>query len=367
VSTEIAETLLDCPVALAERYDLALLDLDGVVYIGRDPVPGAAEALESARGAGIRLCYVTNNASRPPQVVAEHLRSLGVPASDEEVVTSAQAAAALLAERLPAGAAVLVVGGEGLNQALLAEGLTPVSSVRDAPRAVVQGFSPDIGWRLLAEGARAVHEGLPWLATNTDRTVPTRYGPAPGNGTLVAAIATATGVEPEVAGKPEPPLFLQAAHRYGSTAPLVVGDRLDTDIAGAHAAAMPGLLVLTGVSGARDALGASPSQRPHYLGTDLHALVQPHRAPRPEPPENGNDQARRSSAWRCGAAVATVRDGGLHTLEAGPDPLDLLRAGCAAAWERADAAQARDGSGDLDVAGFLGGLARLDGALPWAR
>src|SRR5262244_1686344 len=114
VSTETAATLLDCPVALTERYDLALLDLDGVVYIGRDPVPGAAAALESARVAGIRLCYVTNNASRPPQVVAEHLRSLGVPASDEEVVTSAQAAAALLAERLPAGAAVLVVGGEGL-------------------------------------------------------------------------------------------------------------------------------------------------------------------------------------------------------------------------------------------------------------
>ena len=362
MTADVASTLLACPVVLADRYDLALLDLDGVVYIGRDAVPGAAEALASARAAGIRICYVTNNASRPPQAVADHLRALGVPASDEEVVTSAQAAAAMLAERLPTGSAVLVVGGEGLNQALLVEGLVPVGSVRDAPRAVVQGFSPDIGWRLLAEGARAVHQGLPWLATNTDRTVPTRYGPAPGNGTLVAAIATATGVEPEVAGKPRPPLFLQAARRYASSAPLVVGDRLDTDIAGAHAAGMPALLVLTGVSGARDVLTAPPTQRPHYLSGDLHGLVQAHPAPQPLEPDATSAEA--STAWRCGAAVVAVRDGALRVLQPGPDPLDLLRAGCAAAWEQADADGATVG---LDLTELIGVLARLDGGPVWAR
>ena len=241
---------------LVEVYDLVLLDLDGVVYIGPAAVPGAAEALDRVRAAGVRTAFVTNNASRPPEAVGAHLRELGVHAEDDDVVTSAQAAAAILNRRLPAGSAVLVVGGEGLYRALEAVGLKPVASVDENPAAVVQGFSPDIGWRLLAEGTRGVRSGLPWIATNTDLTVPTPYGPAPGNGTLVAAIATATSVTPEVAGKPQPTLFLEAVKRYGAERALVVGDRLDTDLEGARAAGMIGLAVLTGVHRVRDLLDA---------------------------------------------------------------------------------------------------------------
>ena len=221
-------------VPLVEAYDLAVLDLDGVVYVGPDAVPGAAEALAKARAAGMAMAFVTNNASRPPQAVVDHLVRLGVEAQLDDVVTSAQVAARMLAERLPAGSAVLVVGGAGLRIALTENGLRPVTSVDDAPAAVVQGFSPDLDWRLLAEGTRAVRAGLPWIATNLDLTVPTPYGPAPGNGALVGLVATAAGKGPDdVAGKPAPGSFHEAARRHASSRPLVVGDRLDTDLEGA--------------------------------------------------------------------------------------------------------------------------------------
>lgn len=346
--------LLGCEVPLVERYDLALLDLDGVVYVGPDAVPGAALALTDARAAGMRLVFVTNNASRPAEVVAEHLTQLGVQAATDEVMTSAQAAASLLAQRFPVGAKVLVIGGAGLRTVLEAEGLVPVDSVDDGPVAVVQGFSPEVGWRMLAEGSRAVRSGLPWLATNLDPTFPTRYGPAPGNGTLVAAVATATGVQPEVAGKPQPELFKQAVRRYASTAALVVGDRLDTDLEGARAAELDGLLVLTGVSGAVDVLTAAPHRRPSYLATDLSGLHQSQPVPEPE-----------ATGWRCRQAVVRVEGGSLGVVESGADPLDLLRAGCAAAWAATDAASGRVGPIDGDRLVAL--LARLDGAGGWAR
>jgi HAD superfamily hydrolase (TIGR01450 family) len=342
------QTLLGCDTAPAEAYDLALLDLDGVVYIGREPVRGAAEALEGARSAGMRIAFVTNNASRTPQAVADQLTSLGVKAAAADVVTSAQAAAAVLAARLPTGARVLVVGGEGLRWALEQEGLRPVSSMDDDPAAVVQGFSPDLGWRMLAEGSRAVRAGLPWLATNTDLTVPTAYGPAPGNGTLVAAIAAATGVRPDVAGKPRPPLFEQAVRRYRSRSPLVVGDRLDTDIEGAHAAGMPAMLVLTGVSGATDVITAPTEHRPHLLARDLGGLLAPHPAPR-----------RSGTGWTCGGAEVSAEGDRLHVVRPGEDALDLLRAACATAW-------ATDGTPPAPDE-VIAGLVRLEGGTGWAR
>ena len=362
--------LLGCDLPLVEAYDLALLDLDGVVYIGPDAVPGAADALDAARRAGLRLVYVTNNASRTAATVAEHLTSLGVPAAEDDVMTSAQAAAAVLAQRFPAASPVLVVGGEGLRGALRAEGLTPVGSVDDGPVAVVQGFSPDLGWPLLAEGARAVRAGLPWMATNLDRTFPTPYGPAPGNGALVEAVVIATGVRPEVAGKPQPVLFEQAARRYGSRRPLVVGDRLDTDLEGARAAGMDGLLVLTGVSGAADVLAEQPHRRPAYLAADLTGLQQPH--PAPEPATGAGP-----GAWRCRDAVV-ARDGDrLVVAEQGKDPVDLLRAACAASWAGTGAAP--DGGDGADrghragrfeppaVDQVVGALAGFDGVAGWAR
>ena len=349
---------------LSEVYDLVLLDLDWVVYIGPAAVPGAAPALERVRAAGVRTAFVTNNASRPPEVVAAHLRELGVQAVDDDVVNSAQAASALLARRLPAGSAVLVVGGEGLYRALEAVGLKPVSSVDDQPLAVVQGFSPDVNWKLLAEGTRAVRSGLPWIATNTDMTVPTPYGPAPGNGTLVAALVSATGLQPEVAGKPQPTLFQEAMKRYGARRPLVVGDRLDTDLVGARAAGMDGLVVLTGVHRVPDLLAAEPQRRPHLIARDLNGLLDAH-------PAVGETEA----GWSVGEAVVTIaadletkggagsESAGLVVVQAGSDPLDLVRAGCAAAWAYADA----HAGATFDPAPLLEALYRLDESGPWER
>lgn len=355
-------TATDPPIAtlggtkgpLIDQHDLLLLDLDGVVYVGPHAVPGAREALRRARDQGLHLAYVTNNASRPAPVVAAHLTRLGITAEPDEVVTSAMAGAALLRERLGPGRRVLVIGGEGLQWALEREGLTPVSRFDEEPDAVIQGFSPDVGWRLLAEGTRAIRSGLPYVATNTDLTVPTEFGPAPGNGTLVAAVVTASGVTPTIAGKPQPHLFRDAARRCGGRAPLVVGDRLDTDLEGARAAGMPGLAVLTGVTGAADLLGCPAHQRPTYLGRDLDSLFDVHPQPTVLPAT-----ARGEVAAQCrDAVVARPAAGGhLDVRRAGSDALDLLRAACACAWHAADQALPV-----VDIAPVVEGVAAMAAA-----
>jgi HAD superfamily hydrolase (TIGR01450 family) len=267
-------------VPLSSVYDVALLDLDGVVYVGRDAVPTAAAALAEARRRGLRLAFVTNNAARPPDVVAAHLTELGIQASPAEVVTSAQAAAHYLADRLPAGAPVLVVGTTGLWQAVAERGLRPVDRMGDGVQAVVQGYSPELSWRQLAEGAVAIRSGLPWIATNLDATVPSARGPLPGNGSMVAALRHATGAVPVATGKPDPTMHREMVVRTGARRPLVVGDRLDTDIEGATAVGCASLLVLTGVTSPAAALAAPPAHRPTYLGRDLGALLEAH--PRPD-------------------------------------------------------------------------------------
>jgi HAD superfamily hydrolase (TIGR01450 family) len=335
-STTSKGGLLGCPTPLAKAYDLALLDLDGVLYIGPDAVPGAPRALVEARRAGLRACFVTNNASRTPSAVAEHLSRLGIPARTDEVVTSAQVASVILARRLPPGAPVLVVGGEGLRVALTERGLRPVRSVDEGPQAVVQGFNPDLSWRDLAEGTRAVRSGLFWMATNLDLTVPTPHGPAPGNGALVGLVAGAAGRQPDaVAGKPRPESFQEAARRYGSSRPFVVGDRLDTDLEGARAAGQDGLLVLTGVSGATDVIGCPAHRRPTYLGRDLTALLQAH-------PEVDLEFAASGDGIRsrCGQARVIAVDGRLRVEQPGVDALDVLRAAAQVAWAWADRAWA---------------------------
>ena len=309
--------------ALIDRHDSVLLDLDGVLYIGPDAVPGAPEAVAAARASGMRVAFVTNNASRTPDAVAAHLRSLGIAAEAEDVVTSAQAAATLVADAVAPGAAVLVVGGEGLDVALAEKGLRPVRHASQDVAAVVQGFSPDVGWRLLAEGTYAVNAGLPWIASNLDVTVPTRQGPAPGNGTLVDVIATATGRRPVAAGKPQTPLHLEAVQRTGAQDPLVVGDRLDTDIEGAHRAGVASLLVLTGVTTPVDLALAERAHRPTYVCTDLWSgLVRRHPAVR----------RHEGGGWTCGGWVCTVTDAGI-ALVGGSDALDALRAVCVACWQ----------------------------------
>jgi HAD superfamily hydrolase (TIGR01450 family) len=322
--------LRGCPQPLAVAYDTALLDLDGVVYVGREAVPGAAEALAAAREGGMRLAFVTNNAARTPETVARHLTEIGVPARAEEVVTSAQAAASVVAGLVPPGAPVLVIGGDGLVAALRERGLRPVWSTVDAPAAVVQGFAPTVDWRQLTEGALTVARGVPWVASNLDRTIPVPGGRAPGNGAFVEVVRIATDREPvAVAGKPEVPLHQESIRRSGARRPLVVGDRLDTDIEGAVRGGSDSLLVLTGVTTPELALHAPPEARPTYVAADLRALS------RPQPEVTATEDGR----WRCGGWTATVTDGAVR-LDGGGEADDALRAACAAAWTSGEVVEA---------------------------
>ena len=312
--------LRGCAEPLDTAYDVALLDLDGVVYLGGTAIPGAAQALRKAGEAGMRLAYVTNNAFRTPAAIAALLTSFGVAAEPQDVVTSAQAAARMLAERLPAGALVLVIGGIGLRMAVRERGLTPVSTAAARPLAVVQGYSPDVSYSMLAEGGLAVAAGALFVASNGDLTLPSGRGRQPGNGSLIQVIATATGVRPVVAGKPEPPLHRESVLRTGAKRPLVVGDRLDTDIEGAHRVGADSLLVLTGVTSPADAVLASPSQHPTYLAADLAGLLGPH------PKVTSQD-----GAFGCGGWTARVAGDRLE-LTGGGERIDGLRALCSAAW-----------------------------------
>jgi len=322
---------------LDTAYDVALLDLDGVVYLGGTAIPGAAEALRKASAAGMRLAYVTNNAFRTPAAIAALLTSFGAPASPDDVVTSAQAAARLLAERLPAGAPVLVIGGSGLRMAVRERGLRPVSTAAEQPRAVVQGYSPDVSYSMLAEGGLAVAAGALFVASNGDLTLPSRRGRQPGNGSLIQVVATATGVQPLVAGKPEPPLHHESVLRTGARHPLIIGDRLDTDIEGAHRVGADSMLVLTGVTGPAEAVLAAPSQRPTYLAEDLAGLLEPH-----------PDVTVKDGAFSCGGWTARITKDRLE-LDGDGERIDGLRALCAAAWAQAGDAQAGDAdAGDTD-------------------
>lgn len=321
-------TLTASPKPLATSFDVALLDLDGVVYVGPDAVPGAPEALAQARKAGMRLAFVTNNAARPPAAVAEHLRSLSIPAEPEEVITSSQAAAHYLADRLPDGAKVLVVGTTGLIEALRERGLQPVFSADDGPVAVVQGYSPQLDWKQLAEGAIAIRGGAFWVATNLDPTVPSPRGPLPGNGSMVAALRHATGVTPVSTGKPDPTMHRESVQRSGAATPIVVGDRLDTDIEGAAAVGCSSLLVLSGVTGVSELLAASPQHRPDYLAPTVAGLLSAHPA---VAVYGSRAQCGRWAAEADGSALTLSRDGGDEATDS-VDELDPLRALCAAAW-----------------------------------
>lgn len=324
-------------MTLLAKHDALLLDLDGTVYRGPEPIPGAAAAIARARDAGVPVRFVTNNASKSPAEVAEHLRAVGLTAEPSEVATSAQAAAGLLAARLAAipgasalqehvsalqvhvPAEVLVVGTESLAAEVEAVGLRAVRKNTPDTRAVVQGHSPTTAWPDLAEACLAIRAGALWVACNVDPTLPTERGELPGNGSMVAAMRTATGREPTVAGKPEPALFEQAARAAGAKKPLVIGDRMDTDIAGAAAAGFDSLLVLSGVTTPSTLLTAPEGQRPQYVAAGLDAVLEP------------------AEALAVGAAAEwqVDVDDERQALEVSGegDALSLLRALCEPAWK----------------------------------
>lgn len=305
---------------LISGFDALLSDLDGVVYAGNGAIPRAIEALNGLDEHSVVLAYVTNNASRSPQAVAAHLSELGAPASAEQVFGSADAGAELLAQKLPRGSKVLVVGSAYLRDCVSDYGMEIVSSHQDEPQGVIQGFDPSIGWKDLSEAAFSVNRGAVWVATNTDRTIPRAEGIAPGNGMLVAAVQATTDARPAVAGKPEPLLFQRAAEHFQATRPLVVGDRLDTDILGGNNAGFSTVLVLTGVDTAATALAARSAERPDFLISDLSKLYEPY----PTTQVTG-------FGIRCGTAMASV-NGNSITIDGDENNLDAWRAACAAWW-----------------------------------
>ncbi|MBM7170807.1 HAD-IIA family hydrolase [Streptomyces sp. G44] len=327
--------------ALSEAYDTALLDLDGVVYTGGHAIAYAVESLGTAREGGMHLAYVTNNALRTPDAVAEHLTELGIETAASDVITSAQAVARLVSEQVPEGARVLVIGGEGLRVALRERGLEPVESADDDPAAVVQGYGgPDLAWGRFAEAGYAVARGVPWFASNTDLTIPSARGIAPGNGAAVEVVRIATGAEPQVAGKPLPPMHRETILRTGAERPLVVGDRLDTDIEGAFHGGVDSLLVLTGVTDGAQLVAARPEHRPTYVDADLRGMLTGQ--PEVAPVDGGG--------FACGGWTAAVRGGEL-ALDGEGEAMDGLRALCAAAWT-----EAGDGVCGLDAGKALSRL-----------
>lgn len=327
---------------LAASYDLLMFDLDGVVYVDGHAVDHAAESIAAAREGGAHIAFITNNASRTPQEVATHLRQLGITADPGDVVTSAQAAAHLLLDDHGEGAHIAVLGADGLVAALTEAGLEPVHVGDPSAVAIVSGYAPEIRWGVIMQAATQIRNGLPWVATNADLTLPTDNGLAPGHGLLVRLISDFAGVTPRVAGKPQRPLLDETRRRVSGERPLMVGDRLDTDIAGGRQAGTDSLLVMTGVSSLADLVSARPDERPSWIGHDLTALGRA-----------GLSAAEESGRFTAGPWTAHVRSGQLRvdereceSREEGADHDAWWTAVAAAAWSHLDhSGEAADASG----------------------
>lgn len=312
-----------------DGVDTLFADLDGVVYAGPGAIPHAVESL-NAIAKERRVGYITNNASRTDESVAAHLRDLGLSCTAEDIVTSPQAAMEILRSAAPSGSTILVIGGEGLISEVVKAGFVVTESALDTPAAVIQGFSPDVGWKHLAEASFALNarsethpDGIPWIATNMDWTIPVERGTAPGNGTLVSAVHLAAGRMPIVAGKPEVAIFEEARKRFDVSNALYVGDRLDTDILGANRAKMRSALVLTGIDGPKQVLAAPEGQRPDLILADLRDLLEPY-------PET---EVSKKGAVTVGTATVHVAANDVDIVIDKPGTgLDLLRATCQLIW-----------------------------------
>ncbi|MPS75244.1 MAG: HAD-IIA family hydrolase [Microbacterium sp.] len=308
-----------------DGVDTILADLDGVVYAGPGALPHAVESLNAA-AATARLGYITNNAARTDASVAAHLTSRGLTVAPDYVVTSPQSWMRLLSGVVPPPATILVVGGDGLVDEVQKAGYTVTRSADADPQAVVQGFAPEVAWTDLAEAAFALkvpeeEGGIPWIATNTDWTIPRERGVAPGNGTLVSAVHTAVGRLATVAGKPETPIFQEALDRFGASRALFIGDRLDTDIMGASRAGIDSALVLTGIDRPKHVLAAPEGSRPTYILGDLRGLHEPYPVP-----------TVTDGVYDVGGAAVRVHGADVEIVAESGNQLDLLRAGAAAIW-----------------------------------
>lgn len=263
--------------ALIDGYDAALFDLDGVIYLGPQVVPGATELMANLRLLDKRVLFVTNNAARPAQVVIDQLLGLGIYADDDCVLTSAQVAATALGTQLDAGSRLLVCGSPSLVELLREAGFRIVTSAAERPAAVIQGYDPDLNWGRLDEAALALQAGALWFACNNDASRPTDRGLVPGVGGAIAVLATALGGSPTIFGKPFRPMLDEAIRRTGARRAIFVGDRLDTDVAGANRAGLDSLMVFSGAHGKADLVAASVDSRPSYIGADVGVLLEPPR------------------------------------------------------------------------------------------
>lgn len=318
---------------IEQAYGLALLDLDGVVYRGKNPVDYASEAITKAQQAGMTVEYTTNNSSRYQQTVADQLQGFGLEVEPWQIITSSVVAARMVARAVPKGAKVLIVGAGHLREELEKQGLVVVDRVEDNPAAVVQGWYPEVGWNELANASYAVERGAQYFVTNRDLTIPRELGIAPGSGSLIQAVITATGVEPVAsAGKPEAAMYdearLLASHDGATLVPkdrcLAIGDRLDTDIEAGNRGGYDSLVVLTGVADPEQLMLAPAHLRPTYISRDLRDL------------HVAMPQLVRVSdtEWRCENATAElagdeVRVSDVHDINA-------LRAACNLLWSLAD-------------------------------
>lgn len=306
---------------LVSKFDSVLFDLDGVIYQGDQAIDRAVLAVNRVSDLNIKVGYITNNSSRRSETIAEQLIGFGIAASPEQIVGSAKAGVKLLAKKIEAGQKVLVVGGDGLRHEVQHQGFVVVDRAQDQPAAVIQGFSKDVSWRELAEASFAIQNGAVWVATNQDWTIPVEQGIAPGNGTLVGAVHTAVGILPEFAGKPFGPIFAEAKTQLSIERPLMVGDRLDTDIRGARAAGFESAVVMTGIATRKELLGAKPEDRPDYLFENLDALFVDYDLPK-----------KTKRGFRSGAAAVELLGNKVMVTDGDPSSFDALKATCHLIW-----------------------------------
>lgn len=261
-------------MALSDQFDGLLIDLDGVVWVGREPLPGAVDTLRQLLDGGKEIVFVTNNSVRRPDSYAARLREAGIPVADERVLTAGAATARLAAERIGAGGTAFVIGAPGFKEMVAATGLTLLDGEagQGADAVIVSGHR-EFDYAELLTATRALQHGASLFATSRDPTLPMPGGAWPGTGAVLAAVETASGATAAIGGKPERPLFDLARERIaGAERVAMVGDRVSSDIEGGHRAGLATILVLSGATSREEADNAEP--RPDHVLDDLSGLLR---------------------------------------------------------------------------------------------
>lgn len=300
------------------EYDTLLCDLDGVIYEGKNAIVDSVATINKFVSQGVSVGYVTNNSSRKPETIADQLAGFGIETKAENVISSAKTGVDILATLIPAGAKVLVVGGEGLRSRVLEAGFELVLNSDEKPEGVIQGFDPSVAWTDLAEASYSIANGAKWVATNQDWTIPREKGIAPGNGTLVSAVHTAVGQLPIVAGKPEPAIYKTAFEHFGSKKAIFIGDRIDTDIRGANRAEIDSVLVMTGITSRKEALGLKQEDRPGFIIETMAELLAEYDQPK-----------KTKRGFACKGVEVEMLGNKVLVTHGDPKSIGALRAACA--------------------------------------